>query len=104
MGDSPAWSLDKIASARAAGKGWQTIIVAMQDKRLMVPGDPGDIMLGRAGKIRESLTDIAVASGPGEGSPAKAKQVAAMPEKSDAGCAVNAGKLQFKGKDLVQAE
>jgi hypothetical protein len=106
VGAGPAWSLDKIAAARASGKEWESIIAEMQDERLVAAGDPKSVLRGRAAPGgSEQFSDVSVASGPGPKAAKRAgEQIAAANAKPDMGCAVKVDKLDGERKTLVDAQ
>ena len=68
-GSDAAWSLERIASARASGKDWESIVTEMQTRSLIAAGELKDVLSPRAfaSTLQESeqfATDLAVANGP----------------------------------------
>ena len=80
------WSLGKIASERASGKDWETIVTEMQTRSLIAAGELADVLsprnfASRLGKSEDLSAGLAVANGPPVGTPQtkklKASQAAA---------------------------
>ncbi len=71
----PAWSLDKIAAAKAAGKDWNEILAEMQAQHLVAGGDSkiAAITRGASANGKEQLSgELATANGPGDPKAAQA--------------------------------
>ncbi len=116
-----AWSLDKIASARASGKDWESIVTEMQTRGLIASGELKDVLSPRAfasspkGSERFAA-DLAVADGPpgekpqakkaklsrsgavkpGAKTRAKTSEVAAVPGATGSGCDAGATQAELR--------
>lgn len=112
-----AWSLDKIASERASGKDWETIVTEMQTRSLVAAGELADVLSPRAfaSRLKDSeqlSAGLAVANGP----PAETARMKTKPSQIAAGkpgsksrpksteVAANPGAKAASGCDATGAE